>query len=157
MQLEPNARLIISCLEGHFPSVPLTRISHYNLIQKDAGLRAVHSTGSCAVGRAPDLCTGSRCVASAPKSAFCSYRRLAMSHLGVLTLDLQLKAFEVRVECAMSWLQNNSFLTCLHLCVVLKQLGSAGLQGLLKNTVVFPGVHWERDWKFLGLLALCSL
>lgn len=32
-----------------------------------------------------------------------------MSQLGVLTLHLQLKAFEVGVECAISWLQNSFF------------------------------------------------
>lgn len=55
-----NASLIISCLEGLFPSVPLTRTSDYSLVQKPAGLRAVHSIGGCAVGRALDLHTESR-------------------------------------------------------------------------------------------------
>lgn len=97
MRLESNARLIISCLEGLFPSVPSTRISHYSLIQKDAGLRTVHSAGSCAVGRAPDLHTESRCGAMLPSPPSAIDRRMAMSQLGILTLDLQLKAF-LRLE-----------------------------------------------------------
>lgn len=133
MRSEPNIRLIINCLEGLFPSVPLTRISHYSLIQKHTGLRAVRSAGGCAVGRGPDLRTERRCGSSAPKPTFCSDGTLGMSQLGVLTLHLQMKAFEAGVKCAMSWLQNNSFFTCLHLCLVLETVRRRKLTGPLKE------------------------
>lgn len=85
----------------------------------------MHSTG----GRALDLHTESRCSASAPKSTLCSDRRLGMAQLGILTLDLQLKAYEVGIEYAMSWLQNNNSFTCLHLCLVLQMVRKCRLTG----------------------------
>lgn len=52
-----------------------------------------------------------------------------MSQLGILTLDLQLKADEVGVECAVNWLQNNNSFTCLHLCLVLEMVRKCRLTG----------------------------
>lgn len=52
-----------------------------------------------------------------------------MSQLGILTLDFQLRANEIAVKCSMSWLQNNSSFTCLHLCLVLEVVRKCRLTG----------------------------